>query len=656
MGIKQQRLGQIRVSTATTPPPVDQSGATLANGLASLLNNVVTPEVQRRQKAVEEQGQATKASEMQDRLLDIGFSALAQKEKVSVEDEAIDANLSPREKQVYSKAQAAVARIKSLEDQQGMNTRVRVEQAKVFAEMKAAYPDDSDLLTKVFEQSTGSTPVELLGKVQADISKAAAEEREALKGRYLEVAKGLGIVVGTETLPQLMAMVAPYEDQLVAAATAQRKAAMLTNLDTVDKKEQLALERNILEQGRTGELIEQQVTINRLMEGYDPAAVDQETRDNVIQQLQFNRRAYEVKMRDTFRETDPAKVNNIMKPVLDGYDDAIKVASGEMPLKRAKYQNDLRREMSLAKLYNVPGFVDTQVALGTLENIPGQYVSGDQTNAISMGLTQDMLTMLSTGQRNPDSNPYPMLADNGTPAQTGAQYRALRDVVLADLGNSKAADTLNRVLTAWTNQFTQAPEVVPARVYDAMTDVFADPKSIPLVRDTDKLGDNLVNGFAEYTNNLRAVTAEALAEELNVPVKLAPTGRGAKSAVLSFLTLGQFDTIEEGSTPKLFELMDVSTQKDGSLVFTPKSIPELQGDREIARRARELTRTVGPTVGKLVRSYAHVKLQSKDYAKAAEELMSMPNWRAPLSGVEGTGFGQQQQAGAPMSGTIDRTQ
>lgn len=624
--IKQPRLPEIAVAT-TRPVSLGPSTAEmaaqgierLAPAIGAALGKAEGEEIaQERQDVV---------SAFEDKLLDISFEKLLQQERVGAQAEADGLQLSESQKQALTSAKSRARQIDMMEEQLGAADRATIERAAAFREFKAQHPELAPELRSFFKQQFGKGLLQSLQETEEDKQKAAEEARAEMKSNLSKVAEGLGFVTAGKTIPELQAMVGAYEQEMLVASAAARKADLLGDLSSIRAEERKQQEEVILEEGFKGVLINNQLHINNLLKDFDPKAADQESKTALLSELQIAKRAVEAQLQDTFQETDLARINARLKPILDGYDQAMQVVTGELDKNILTNNNKISLEAAMRDLHQLEGFSDTLARLQTFRNFPAELVSGAQRVDFSARLVQPMIQMLAQGVRNPAADPYGGLASMASPQQLVQQYRGLRDVAIAELGNDEAAQTLSDALQAWTNNFQRAPDEVPLGVYDALMDVTEKPEAIDILQKSPQLSDNIVNGFRSYTDRMRANLADNLLETLDERFKVFRTDKPNPVQAGFLLPASSVERFRPAvAAPTLMELVTPSVQSDGSIVFRADS-PSARTNSQIQKRLTTLNKAFGKTFGRLSRSYAHIVNGNTDYQKAAQDLLTAPEWQ-----------------------------
>jgi hypothetical protein len=649
--IKQPSLSPVQVSSASSSPVVDTSNADILKAAGKFIS-LGADALDKKAQAVAQDQKDQALNAFEDTLISISnqsFSQQSQSDRIS-QLEASGAKLTQGQKDSLNSAQKAAERINRLEQQTGSADKAALERVAAYQQFKAAYPELTDSFRSLFKKETGQGVLESLRKTEEAKQKAAQDELANIKSSLTDVATGLGYAVTNETIPQLMKLVGPYESELVNAQTAARRAELLKNQKTIRTEERIAAQEHVLETGYKGALISNQLHINDLLSGFDPKVATSDEKMATIHDLELAKRAFEVSARDNVPDLDPSTMTTRIKPILDSYDEAISVANGEMALQILQNNNKLRTEAAMAELHRIPGFTDTQVRLQSLSNsIQEGLISGGQADNISTYGVQRMLDMLSLGATKPTANPYGAMEARGTPEQLAVQYKGFRDVLLADMGTSdEAAKVLADNLQAYTNQFTVAPDEVPLPVLDAMLDVAAKPGVISLLDKSPQIPENLVSGFTSYTNRLRANLSDELASEFDKRYEVYKTDQNSqvKLALPRFLTQPVVASSDHPVVaPKLFELVDIKLQRDGSLHFSAGS-PEAQTNTQIKQSVNKLNTAYGKSFGKLARAYAHIVQHNTDYTAAAKALLESPEWQAAQADLVPTGFkstAQKQQ-------------
>lgn len=621
--IKQNPLPDVGV-VMSAPMSVQSSAQAAVEAIGSIAG-IWAGEAGRRAGAAEAAATEAAISEFEDANIALSFRTLAKNQDALAAIEEEGYKLSPEERKGYDAAVREAAKIDAMESQTGKADKATLQRAALYQQYKEKFPGLSSTLRDVFKKQTGQGVMESLISVEQAQQKAEQEEQAAMKDRLTRLATDLGFVVSTQDTPQLMEMVAPYEKELIAAQTAARQADLLKNQKTIRTEVRIAGQEAAVVSGFKGALISNQLHMNRLLKGYDPATVTGEARLAKIQELQMARRAFEVSVRDAAPDLDQAALTTRMKPILDAYDDAISVASGELTAKDLQTNNKIRTESAMLELNRLPGYPELSARLQTFRNIPAELVAGEQRVKFSTDMVQPMLMMLATGMSKPTANPYGGLEAVSTPDQLANQYRGLRDVAIAELGNSEAAQNLADALQSWTNQFTVGAGEVPLGVLHSMLEVAAEPGVIGVLDKSPELPKNLVAGFSSYTDRMRASLAEDLNREFNQSYKVFKGDQAANARVDK--ALGIFAQTKTGMEKfRLVDMIDVVPQRDGSLRFDVAN-PKANVNPDLKQAIAKLNKAYGVSFGKMARAYAHIVQHNLDYRAATEAILASPEWQ-----------------------------
>lgn len=624
--IKQPSLSPVQAATAGSSPVVDTSNAEILKA-AGKFAALGAEALSKKESAAAAAEKDTIKNAFVDTLVHISKDSFAPQKQ-------------PAQPEQLTEAQKAAERINRLEQQTGAADKAALERVVAYQKFSSAYPELAGEFSALFKQQTGQAVVESLRKTEEAKQKAAQDELASVKQRLTDTVTGLGYTVTNETIPELMVKAAPYEDEMVKAQTAARRAEMLKNQRTVRTEHIVAGQEEVLNSGFTGSLISNQLHINALLTDYDPMTASADEKQLMVHDLELAKRSFEVSVRDATDRLDQNVVTTRMKPILDAYDEAISAANGETSLKDLQNSNKIRAEMAMAKLNDLPGFPVMSAALSQLKGVPDRMIAGGTWRKMSTQLAMPFYRMLGVALARPNANPYGGLEAASTPEQLASQYKVFSEVVKDNLDNKEVADNLAKMMQAWTNQFSVAPDEVPLTVLDSMLDVAADPNAIAVLDKSPELPKNLESGFRSYTERLRANVSDALAKEFDKRYEVYKPGQESpvKAGFLGFITKDYAKSFKQPqAAPRLFELIDIKLQKDGSLHFESPS-PEAKTNTQIQQSVNTLNRAYGVSFGKLARAYAHMVQHNNDYSAAAKALLESPEWEGAQATLEPTGF------------------
>ena len=311
----------------------------------------------------------------------------------------------------------------------------------------------------------------------------------------------------------------------------------------------------------------------------------------------------------------------------------------------------------MARLQEKPGFVDGMVRLNLMRNMSPELIGGGARKNFGQFVALPFVQMLYNGVTAPNADLSANLAVESKATVVGA-YDQLKNFAidaLAGFGetavptapeDTTTTDTpekvLGDILQGWTNTFRTQPENVEMEVYSKMLDVLSQPGTLGLLEASPDLNKNAIVGFNSFSNSMRASLAHDLAQEQGSTVPLFKSSKEvdeSKLGLLEFIEQGFSTRYEKPAhSPRLFEVLNMTPQPNGDIVFTPKDDPRIRGNATVQAKARHMTKMYGQTFGKLVRVYTHTVLGHEDYKVGVASYMEFPEWSRAFAGVDETKF------------------
>lgn len=631
---KVPELGFIRTERQGIAP-VDYSGlAQAAVGLGKAIQK------DRAEAAAEAQQETI--NEFEDDLADatrrsIHHGFLQQADPAAAEEEG----LTGADQQVLSQARARASEIDAMEEQGKSATMTALQRDAIYSEYKARYPHLAPELREFFKKETGKSVLQSLIDIEQSAAEEATKEAEAEKNHYIQRAQALHIYNPNDTHQQRVAKTMPYEHELRVIQDLTNQSEKLKLDREIGHEQRRALQEPIFRRGVGGYAIVTNIAINDMMAetNFDPATATAEERAALLQRIEQHRTTSEVSLREAGSDLDQAYVDSRWNIINRQYDVAKDYMSGKITKEAYDTSNAIRLAAAENKLYNIPGMAEKMVVLEKYKGLPIEVLTATDRVRFGGEVAIPISQALLNSSVNPNINIYQQLEGGSTEAGKTYFYDLFSQVAKENLDNPEVRENLINNLEAFSHQFDLDPDSVNTGVYDKFLDISAQPGFIEAVKEGANLPANVTSGIREYTSRLQAAIAQDMSRDFSERVQIPGVTRSeADQTFINFITLGglfELPGLKTKAPPKLVELVTVTPQEDGSLMFRPRG--EMSKNLKVRNLSRELNKKYAKPLSRLSKSYAHIVKGNQDYTGALAEILGGQAFE-PIRAVEPTGF------------------
>jgi len=592
-------------------PTPDTSVAVGLQGAANVLNVVADQqEAERKAEAESQTIAAVNALERDNIDSVLGFN---QKEVISS-----DPDLTPDDLNALKEAKEEAELLRAASRQGKSKTSLQIQLVANYRKQKNMFPHLAPDLRKYYKSETGKGILQTLLEEEEERKKTAADIDAADIKFERKFAQDHFLYNPNDTRDQRLVKIMPLMTKL---RTAEQGAQTLTRLQqdsSIRHEQRKATQEAVYREAFPGFVLSTNMNIQEQLRDFDPITATPEERLELKQTLENQRVAFETDTRTQLSDMDPTFVDKQLNIVNSQFDSALDLVSGKTP--KEFYDNTVAiiTQSADLNLMRIPGFAEKNALLQKFKGLDANLIPAQTRVEFATQVVLPMAKALLLTIDQPTSNPYQELLSNSSGDEEIASfYKDLTRVMAGNLDDPESQQEAANVIEAWTNQFSVNPQDIPTGVYDEILKLSADPKFQGVVDKGLQLPQNFIEGMQQYTSRLQRKLGDDLSQDL-----------GKKSTTFPSVTQSQrdkafssfFGGISIESRPRLFELLTVNFNKDGSVAWTP--IEMVKTNVKVRKLAQEVSRKYGARIGRLVRSYAHVQQGDENYDKARTAILS----------------------------------